>query len=424
MITGSGRLPWQHITIRVPWHDGGWNGRVCNAPSENTACLVLGRIASAKRDSEDNVAGKLFDELSFAELPPCIDERGGFMSDHDLVLTKQHPYKQSSPETHGHFGETKLRIEAYSAACIPFGWMLKSNVEGDENAGDPGKAAALRLAYDPEREPDLSFQTGWVQDRSNQLIMLDTFFGALQPKASLCFFYAKKTPLSESSNRVIIGVARVNGVGEHTEYSYESAGDLRGVLWERCVRHSLRPDGSDGFLMPYYDVLAAARTDAAIAIEDCVAFAPADQFDAFSYGSEHLGHDGAIASLLACAAALRSTAKVVETDVSASLAWIDREIARLWTARGIHPGLGSALSAFGLEHGSLLAHEIVRVGSREGEVFNAFAFIDGIVKAPSGFPQAEKLGFGASYREKWKSLAPARRQLLDLVARCNLTAEQ
>ena len=424
MITGSGRLPWQHITIRVPWHDGGWNGRVCNAPSENTACLVLGRIASAKRDSEDNVAGKLFDELSFAELPPCVDERGGFMSDHDLVLTKQHPYKQSSPETHGHFGETKLRIEAYSAACIPFGWMLKSNVEGDENAGDPGKAAALRLAYDPEREPDLSFQTGWVQDRSNQLIMLDTFFGALQPKASLCFFYAKKTPLSESSNRVIIGVARVNGVGEHTEYSYESAGDLRGVLWERCVRHSLRPDGSDGFLMPYYDVLAAARTDAAIAIEDCVAFAPEDQFDAFSYGSEHLGHDGAIASLLACTAALRSTAKVVETDVSASLAWIDREIARLWTARGIHPGLGSALSAFGLEHGSLLAHEIVRVGSREGEVFNAFAFIDDIVKAPSGFPQAEKLGFGASYREKWKSLAPARRQLLDLVARCDLTAEQ
>lgn len=176
--------------------------------------------------------------------------------------------------------------------------------------------------------------------------------------------------------------------------------------------------------MPYYEVLATAQADASVPIEDCVAFAPEEQFDAFSYGSEHLGHDGAIASLLACAAALRATAKVVEIDVSGALAWIDREIARLWKARGVHPGLGSALSAFGLEHGSLLAHEIVRVGSREGAVFDGFAFIDGIVKNPSAFPQAEKLGFGSTYRDKWKSLAPLRRQLLDLVARCSLSADQ
>ncbi|MFC3637697.1 hypothetical protein ACFONL_09965, partial [Camelimonas fluminis] len=162
MIAGSGQLPWQHITIRAPWHDGGWNGRVCTAPSANTSCLVLGRIASVKRDNQDAVAGKLFDELAPSELPPCVDERVSFMCDHDIVLTKQHPYKLSSPTTHGHFGETKLRIEAYSAACIPFGWMLKANVEGDESECELGKATALRLAYDPEREPDLSFETGWV----------------------------------------------------------------------------------------------------------------------------------------------------------------------------------------------------------------------------------------------------------------------
>ena len=306
MIKGSVQLPWQHITIRVPWHDAGWNGRVCTSPSANTSCLVLSRIASARRDDQDEAAGQLLDELSNAERPPCIDERVSFMADYDLVLIKQHPYKKSSPDTHGHFGETKLRIEAYSAACIPFGWMLKANVEGDEKKKERGKAQALRIDYDPEREPKLSFGTDWVQDKTNQLIMLDTFFGALEPKSSLCFFYAKKTPLSESPNRVIVGVARVHGVGEHTEYAYEAQGDLQGVLWERCVRHSLRPEGSDGFLMPYYDVLAAAQADAGVELEDCVAFAPDDQFDAYSYGSEHLGHDGAIASLLACAAALRA----------------------------------------------------------------------------------------------------------------------
>ena len=424
MIAGSRKLSWQHITIRVPWHDSGWNGRACSAPSTNTSCLVLSRIAAVKRDDEDGVAGELFEEIDGPALPPCVDERASFMADHDLILTKQHPYRRSSPETHGHFGDTKLRLEAFSAACIPFGWMLRSGVEGNEREPVLGKAAALGLAYDPDREPELSFDTDWVQDKTNQLILLDTFFGALEPKQSLCFFYAKKTPLSENSDRVIIGVARVTGVGNHTEYAYDAPGGLEGVLWERCVRHSLRPDGADGFLMPYYDILAAADCDPSIPLEDCVAFAPSDQFEAFSYGSEHLGHDGAIASLLACAAALRATAKVVETDTSAALAWIDREISRLWTARGVHPGLGSALTAFGLEHGWLLAHEIVRAGSQEGQVFDAFAFIDEFVATPDKFKQAEKFGFGASYREKWKNFPIERRQLLDLVARCNLSPAQ
>lgn len=167
MISGSRKLPSQHVTIRVPWHDGGWNGRVCIAPSANTSCLVLSRIAAGMRDNQDEHAGQLFEELSASVMPPCVDERVSFMADHDLVLKKQHPYKLSSPESHGHFGETTLRLEAFSAACIPFGWMLKSNVEGDEKSGGVGKAAALRLGYEPEREPKLSFETGWVQDKAN-----------------------------------------------------------------------------------------------------------------------------------------------------------------------------------------------------------------------------------------------------------------
>lgn len=424
MISGSRKLPVQHLTIRVPWHDGGWNGRVCNAPSANTACLALSRIAAGKRDDQDEHAGELFEKLAEAAIPPCVDERVSFMADYDLFRRKEHPYKFSSPETHGHFGETVLRFEAFSAGCVPFGWMLRSKVEGDEREGVEGKAVSLKLGYDPDREPELSFETGWVQDKTNQLVLLDTFFGALEEEESICFFYAKKTPLSESAARVIIGAARVKGVGAYTEYKYDRPGELEGVLWERCVRHSLRPGGTDGFLMPYYDVLAAAGADESIDLEPCVAFAPNDQFEAYSYGSEHLGHDGAIASLLACAAALRNCARVAEVDVAPALAWIEDEIGRLWTTRGLHPGLGSALRAFGLEHGTLLAHEIVRAGSDQGEVFDALAFIDKFAAEPGRFLHAEAYGFGQTYRQKWLSLSPARRQLLDLVARCSLTPDQ
>ena len=34
----------QHLSIRVPWHDNGWDGTVCQDPCGNTACLKLNRI--------------------------------------------------------------------------------------------------------------------------------------------------------------------------------------------------------------------------------------------------------------------------------------------------------------------------------------------------------------------------------------------
>jgi len=33
--------PLRHISIRVPWHDTGWDGRVCAKPRLNGACLKL-----------------------------------------------------------------------------------------------------------------------------------------------------------------------------------------------------------------------------------------------------------------------------------------------------------------------------------------------------------------------------------------------
>jgi hypothetical protein len=329
MIEGSRRLSQRHITMRVPWHDAGWGGTVCKSPSANTSCLVLARIASGVRPDRDEFAGRAFDSLEITELPPCIEERGGFMSPHDITLKKTHPYKHSSPDTHGHFGLAPLRLEAYSAACIPFGWMLRRQVEGDQRSGDAGKAQSLKLDYDSAREPDLPFETSWIQDRSNQLVMLDTFFGALRPETSLRFFYAKRTPLSENSRRVIVGVGRVKGIGTSTDYTYESKGALKGVLWERNVRHSIRQGGSDGFLMPYAEILEAASANDAVPIEDCIVFAPDDHFESFSYASEHLTHDGAIASLLACAKALKAAASHVELDVARQLAWVDREVGKL-----------------------------------------------------------------------------------------------
>ena len=43
----------QHISVRVPWHDNGWNGTVCQFPGENNACLRLKNIYENRNDAEE-----------------------------------------------------------------------------------------------------------------------------------------------------------------------------------------------------------------------------------------------------------------------------------------------------------------------------------------------------------------------------------
>ena len=46
--------------------------------------------------------------------------------------------------------------------------------------------------------------------------------------------------------------------------------------------------------------------------EGFVAFAPDDYFESYSYGSELLSHDGAVASLVTCAATLHRIREWIE----------------------------------------------------------------------------------------------------------------
>lgn len=56
--------PIRRISIRVPWHDTGWDGRVC-APRLNGACLKLKRTAEERDDAaEEESAGQSLKKLA------------------------------------------------------------------------------------------------------------------------------------------------------------------------------------------------------------------------------------------------------------------------------------------------------------------------------------------------------------------------
>jgi hypothetical protein len=84
------RLPYRHLSVRVPWHDTGWEGSICNDPLANGACLRLGRIAEGRNDSREvTLAGKAWGDIAEEDLPPCSAERAGFMSPHARRVTKR-----------------------------------------------------------------------------------------------------------------------------------------------------------------------------------------------------------------------------------------------------------------------------------------------------------------------------------------------
>ena len=132
VIEGARALPAQHLTIRVPWHDSGWAGTFCQACTANTSCIVLPRIATARDDAFESLhRGESIELLDRSQYPPCVDEHGTFMAKFPLSMQKKHPYAESAKATHGHFSDTPYTIRPYSAAGIPFRWMLREQVEGN-----------------------------------------------------------------------------------------------------------------------------------------------------------------------------------------------------------------------------------------------------------------------------------------------------
>ena len=97
------------------------------------------------------------------------------MAPFTLTRTMTHPYQEFFPETHGHFAPTRFVQPAYSAACLPFRWMLRQEVEGYAQDGEMGLAERLKIGWVPDREPDIRNQQGkevrtdWVQERENQI---------------------------------------------------------------------------------------------------------------------------------------------------------------------------------------------------------------------------------------------------------------
>lgn len=411
--------PVRHISVRVPWHDSGWTGCVCRHPSVNSSCLALPRVRELRKDAtEEAVASKPLDRLPQSQFPACIAEHGTFMAPFEITRTVSHPYSDKS-DRYAHLLPTELRLPPYSAAAIPFKWMNRKYA--------PEIADRFGLDFDPEREPDDEEwleHNKWVLDYDNQLAQLEGFSRGITPEKSLCFFYAKQTPLADDDRRVIIGVGRVVGLAKPREYDRQGGKSPRSCLWELTMRHSIRPDFQDGFIMPYQQVLEKCASQPALDPSDYVAFAPDDRRDEFSYGSEHVTNDAAIAGLLACRDAILKCREIVDGPWDRVLSWISERLGDLWRLRGPYPGLGPSLTALGIEHGTLLAYEL---SSSLKDNQDPWPLVDRVFQDPSTLSAPMKAQITSAFSKVWtlsKVKKPERLAFLKLIARMEVTEAQ
>jgi ATP-dependent exoDNAse (exonuclease V) alpha subunit len=414
----------KHLSVRVPWHDNSWNGSVCKNTEANGACLILKNCALNRNDEiEMQNAGKFLNTLNEEQFPVCIGEKATFMASFSIDRTLRHPYAKSSPSTHGHLRPTRLHQPKFSAAAVPYHWMLKENAQGKSDFYD--------LNYGENKEPTLDWAKNggndWVQEVSNQKALLSCFFEHLQEETSLIFFYAKQVPFVEDSGRVLIGVGKIKKI--IPSEAYEGSNKRFGAAyWEHLILHSIRPDGANGFLLPYHDAIEYQLENTDFDIAELAVIVPNDKRFEFSYGTEHVSNDGAIRVLLECVKSLEKAEKLgVGQNHKQSIQWIHNEIAQLEKLRGVFPGMGSALCAFGIEKGHFVAAEIIN--RLKGDKENPWVFFEKALENPNSILSddvASLIPYNSKklYQRLIKKETPTRINLLHLLSRFDLSIEQ
>lgn len=410
--------PIRHISVRVPWRDTPWDDRVCLHPVDNGSCLLLSAIGDKRDDSwETEVAGRSIGELSDQSRLPCLSERATFMSSLGYQVCKEHPYRFNRG-LKGHLLPTDLHVPPYAFEAVPFRWMSRETVEQElwSETDD----------YHPEWEDAahkaVGFTPSWLMDGRNQRAMIDAFFSSVVEGESLVLVYLKHSPLQEeSTRRLLVGAALVEHLTPPTSWNQSGSQPFDSSMWETIVSHSLRPDQKLGILLPYQELVA--RLDAGEDVSAALAWAPADAQAEFSYVTEYVTDDTAIAALTALRSAADGMADLGIAVPRSAIKWVDKQIERLWHLRGPAPGLAGVLGYLGVES----AHRVVRqlVGEPDW-LTDPWAVVDRALDSHSKLGQtlARSKLLPRSVGHTWRGLSDDERAALMVLSAMNVDRDQ
>lgn len=337
-----------HITVRLAWHDDGWNGRICEKPEKNIHCVGCksypGDLIRENRDLawEKTVSGKRFSELEL--IPACVYSANAFAEDECTA--------QDTPP------------DFYRGEADPVEWPMP-----------PASACTwpyeAMFTYDGVKNPNGTF------NYTNRFNYATEHFSQVKQGHSLVFYYANySNPFSteEQQKHVLVGVSRVKNIGE--PIFYNNCSDAikekyhNGFVWQRNIE-SCWPE--QGVRLPYH-----LYKDDRVTAEKFVVVP--EQPHVCKYGSKIVSDDealGLIEQLLFSVRVLKDEIEDTSENWQVRIDWLESLIAELWQSRGSYPGMPAVLECLGLNDIIDAYKRDVEQGKEQAAYQSICAFITG-----------------------------------------------
>ncbi|MBN1460255.1 MAG: AAA family ATPase [Armatimonadetes bacterium] len=387
-----------HLSVRLAWHDRGWDGCVCDAPHLNAHCIVHQHIRDSRNDDKERgAAGTPLAELD-GWLPPCSRDPAAYAA-RGFVIVHQDPLEFRK------LPAVSEEIPPYSSCPAPYRWMR------EEFFQEVCEAEDLSI-----RGPDNPRNNGWVFEPDRQRELLRRFWGKIEPKSSLVFYYCNQgNPLDENTPRILVGVGRVAEVGPQLYFGTTPKYGDQYPVWSRRITQAYP---GEGVRIPYQEYLRDGHPT-----EGIICRVPRSALLPFSYGGEHVSDDVAVAILervIQCVERV-SADGYVAGDWERCLAWLNDALAQAWSDRGPFPGAGSVLQYLGFSKGTSFQRTVLAPMAKRGENpwEHVLSILDGKVEPDAVAYRAGLL----KARERW-GLLRSRHALLSKLARFELSPDQ
>ncbi|HDP94685.1 MAG TPA: hypothetical protein ENN40_04910 [Candidatus Aminicenantes bacterium] len=387
-----------HLSVRLAWHDRAWDGHVCDLPHLNAHCIVHQHIRDSRNDEKERgAAGKPLVELD-GWLPPCSRDPAAY-AEKGFSITHQDPLEFRR------LPAVSEDIPPYSSCPAPYRWMR------EEFFQEVCEAENISL-----RGPDNPRSNGWVFEPDRQRELLKRFWGKLEPKKSLVFYYCNHgNPLDENSPRIVVGVGRIAKVGPQLYFGTTPKYQDQYPVWSRRITQSY-PD--QGVRIPYQEYLRDGHCT-----DDIICRVPRSALLPFSYGAEHVSDDVAVAIIervIQCVERVKAEGHIAG-DWERHLDWLNDVLAEAWTGRGPFPGAGSVLQYLGFSKGTSFQRTVLAPMAGQGKNPWEFvlAILDGKIEPDKGPYKAGLL----KARDRW-GLLKSRHALLTKLARFEFLPDQ
>lgn len=323
-----------HITIRMAWHDSGWNGRICKDPSGNVYCvgnhsLLSARIARNRDEElEKKYAGSSVDEVPNGYVPPCFYSLNAY-SNTSMKVRHAHPFKNAKADP------IEDALNEHSVFTWPFRLAYNHS----------SKKKKMEGTYPPD-----------LEDR------ITRFRKKLKPGDSLAFLYLNyDNPITGDDDGlrgqyVIAGCAPIKEVFEPKKFDPDKewitdlktrnpVGNKNFPIVNWAFQITADTLGS-GVKLPYHEYLEYLKEhpEEQEKLERIkVAVNESPLIPHFKYVASDMGSDSAIYLLYKIRKALLFAVEDHIVDTTLELEKLEVLISKAWRFRGLYPSLAKVI---------------------------------------------------------------------------------